>query len=323
LDKVLVITLYRRPEYTQMLFEALRNCYGIEDYMVLISCDYNTEPDIIEDCRLVQDIAKEFAESREAPTHIWVNNPRHGIDLNKMFVIPKAYEISDYMVFLEDDTIPAAEDTLRFFEWVDLTFKDDPNFISASGYNRYLEAETHEFNMRERRYAVDKGTGFCPWGWSMHKDRYERFMGDGKAYAERWGVEVNGRFDWWFTEMIKTHPGCYSIYPVVPRVNHVGGVNAEHTPSPEWLMQNEYAPYGAWTQECPDPNPVIWHPVFDGCFTCGHAKPGENDFSWLCGESYSNVKSVYGEDMKVFHNCMSRGWGKNCTIRIPKEDVAQ
>jgi hypothetical protein len=199
----------------------------------------------------------------KANTHVFINDPKHGIDRNKMFIIPKAYELSDsdYMILLEDDT-PPARDALRYFEWVDRTFRGDPNFISASGYNRYLEIETHEANMRERPYHVDRGTGFCPWGWSMHRDQYERFMGDGKAYEDRWGVEVNGRFDWWFTEMVKTHPGCYSVYPVVPRTNHVGGLFAEHTPSDAWLKANEYAPYGAWSQEMPDPGSREWSLVW-------------------------------------------------------------
>jgi hypothetical protein len=259
INKVLAITLYRRQD-TQ-LFECLRKCYGIEDYHIFISCDHNDE--YRDACLETQEVAHRFAsEHGMGKTTILINNPRLGIDRNKMFLLPIAFEMSDFVVFLEDDTLPSS-DALRYFEFCGQKFRTDRSVMSVSGFNRYLESETHERILREEAYAIDRGIGFCPWGWGMWKDRYARIMGDGKAYEDRWGVEVNGRFDWWFTEMAKTsEEPLYSIYPVLPRTNHVGADRAEHTPSKEWLMEHEFAPYGAWTQEMQDPVTDLWYTKF-------------------------------------------------------------
>jgi hypothetical protein len=252
LRKVLVTTQYRRPKYSQRFFEALAQCYGIEDYTLLISCDYNEQ--YAADCDTVIGMSREF---KACETQVHINNPRLGIDVNKLFIIPKAYEMTDYMIFLEDDTIPS-KDALRYFEWAAVRFAREPRIISVCGYNRYTEIATHNQVLQSQPYEVHMGGGFCPWGWAMWKDRYERKMGDGSAYAERWGEEVNGRFDWWFYHGMDAALKEGSIYPVLPRVQSIGGENAEHTPSPEWHQENEYNPYGAWSQDMPDPAFDVW-----------------------------------------------------------------
>lgn len=256
MSKVLAITLYRRPAYTAQLFQALQRCYGIEEYHILISCDMSDEHR--SDCDIVVEQAYNFQTRGIAPTYIFINDPRLGVDKNKLFLLPKAFEHGDYVIFLEDDT-PIAQDGLRYFEAMNRMFKDDASVLSVTGYNRYLAETEHQRVLAEESYALDRGQGFVPWGWAMWKDRYEKFMGDGSAYAERWGEEVNGRFDWWFTEAAKTQE-IFSVYPVMPRTQHVGGENAEHTPSQQWLIENEFNPYGAWSQLMPDPAPDLWRP---------------------------------------------------------------
>src|SRR4051812_20532222 len=108
MSKVIAITLFRRPEETSKLFDALMGCWGVDDYLILISCDH--DPRYEADCRAVQNIANDFARRREslAPgrgkTQIWVHEPRLGVDLNKLFLMPQAFAYNDYVIFLEDDT---------------------------------------------------------------------------------------------------------------------------------------------------------------------------------------------------------------------------
>lgn len=248
MEKVIAITLYRRPEYTQKLFDALTQCYGIEDYEVFISCDYNL--DYLEDCRKCQDIAKEFAENRDAPTNIWVHEPRLGIDLNKLFILPKAFEVSDYVIFLEDDTIPS-RDALRYFEW-GRQFQNDQSVVAICGYERYHDIPYHNLVLQYQPYAViRKPKTFSSWGWALWKDRYERIYDmDGQRYKEGTGAEANGRFDWWLSWEFREGDVC--IFPRLPRIQSIGGVNGEHTPNAQWHLENEYNPLGAWSQEMPD-----------------------------------------------------------------------
>lgn len=253
---ILTVTLYRRPQYTQQLFDNLRHCYGIEDTHTLISCDYSS--DHAEACDKVIKLADEFANEHSA--EIFVNDPRHGIDLNKLFILPKAFNLSEYVVFLEDDT-QIAPDGLRFFAEMNHMFRDDPEVISVTGYNRIVDEPQFQHTLKEEAYHLGRGSGFTPWGWAMWKDRYEAIMGDGAAYAERWGAEVNGRFDWWFDHNINDLKR-WTVYPVLPRTNHIGAEEAEHTPSAQYLVDNELSHYGAWSQEMPDPVHQIWTPLW-------------------------------------------------------------
>lgn len=250
LEKVIAVTLYRRPGYTRQLLEALAACYGIADYRLLISCDYDKAHR--DACDEVVGLARDF---KACQTQVFVNDPRYGIDVNKLFILPKAFGLSDYVIFLEDDTIPST-DALRYFEWGGRRFAEEKHVISVAGYNRYTEIAVHQRVLAEQPYEVHCGGGFCPWGWAMWKDRYERIMGDGTEYAKRWGPEVNGRFDCWFCNMM--HEPEVSTYPVLPRIQSVGGEQGEHTPSPEWHQAHEYNPYGAWSQPMPDVTDDPW-----------------------------------------------------------------
>lgn len=244
-SKVIAITLYRRPEYTRQMLEALSQCYGIEDYRVLISCDVN--PQHQRACDEVVMLAYEFALKHQG-TEVFVNNPALGCDLNKLFILPKAYELSDYVIFIEDDCVPAAKDTLCFFEQMGERFRDDPTVLSITAFNR----PDHGDGL----YTIFHGSGFTPWGWAMWRDRYDRLVGDGRAYKEHYGSLVNSGFDNWMC--INTQPGERHFGPVQPRIQCIGAEDAEHTPSGTWHMEHMHQSFGAWQHELPIPTPEMW-----------------------------------------------------------------
>lgn len=259
-SKVIAITLYRRPEQTRELLSALHRCWGIEDYRVIISCDYNDEHrDACDEVkRMAHNFLKFHAEERGGTGDLSIHDPRLGVDLNKLFILPKAFEHSEYAIFLEDDT-PPARDALRFFEACDSMFRGDESVISISGYNRYLEEEEHRRVLAEEPYLLDRGGQFTPWGWATWKDRYENIVGmDGQKYKDATGDQANGLFDHNMCRWMREHGNCWTIYPVMPRTNHSAWENAEHTPNESFWRENEYAPFGAWSQDMPDPDPTLW-----------------------------------------------------------------
>lgn len=255
---VLAITLYRRPVYTAQLLAALRECYGIEDYRIFISCDWAPEHSTA--CDEVKRQADLFA-ARQGNTFVYQHKPRLGVDLNKLWLFPMAFDCDDYVVFLEDDTIPS-QDALRFFQSMDVKYRNDESVVSISGYNRYLDLAEHERVILEEPYALDQGGQFTPWGFGIWKDRYDVIVGmDGKKYLDAAGSQANGLFDHNICRWMRENPGHRTIYPVLPRIQSVGGEMGEHTPSPEWHQQNEYNPYGAWSQPMSDiggPVPNAW-----------------------------------------------------------------
>lgn len=254
--QVIATTHYRRPQYSKLFFDALSRCYGIENYTILISCDYEHEHDA--KCMQVAQIAAHFLKTHKG--HIFINCPRLGVDLNKLFIMPKAFEISNYVIFLEDDTIPSM-DCLRYFEQAG-QLSDVMSIAAVLGYNRYTEYKTHQQVLTNEAYAIQTDTGFTPWGWATWKDRYEEIVGlSGDKYKERvddhWIGEYNGRHDWHWNTYIRNNE-LKVLYPVLPRVQSVGAEEAEHTPSAQWHSENEYNPYGAWSQKMPDPKPEDW-----------------------------------------------------------------
>lgn len=247
-NKVIAITLYRRPKYTRQVLDALKQCYGIEDYTVMFSCDVDARYQ--EACDESIDLAVEFA-TNHGSTSIRVNNPRLGINWNKFFLLPRAYQLSDYVIFLEDDCVPA-KDTLRFFEHMGERFRDNSSVISITGYSKPDNSAG--------LYDIFCGQGFTPWGWGMWKDRYMRIVGDGSAFKAHY--KAAGRdesFDNWMC--INTGPDEVHYGPVQPRIQCIGAEDAEHTPSKDWHMNRMYQQFGAWNYDLPEPTPDMWDAI--------------------------------------------------------------
>ena len=240
---VIAVTLFNRPSYTRILFNALSKCYGVSEIPVVISQDWNSE--CAAQCVEVRDVANAFLATHAAGGEYFCNDPKLGIDLNKLFVIPKAFERGDYMIFFEDDT-PMGPDALNYFIAMGERFKDDKSIASISGYNRFPMSEW--VSRKERPYEIERCTGFVPWGWSCHKDRWdEMFSNDGERYKSETGDSANGLFDhnW-------NGKNLGYIRPVVGRTNHVGWEGATHTPSREFMMEHEYCVFGGWTLDVPN-----------------------------------------------------------------------
>lgn len=244
----IAIQLYKRPNYTAKLFKSLEECYGFSDIPCTISVDINEDE---AGCTEVWNLAHEFGV-RHTNVRLLANNPRLGIDLNKLFVIPKAFERGDYMIFLEDDT-GLSKDALRYFIAMGEIFLQDKSVFSVSGYNRVPSGED-TFDISQHPYEYDVKEGFCPWGWACWRDRWDAMYPDaGAAYKEYAGEQANGLFDHWLFGK-----GLGMAYPTMGRTNHTGWIGSEHTPSLRFLMDKEFSYYGAWSEELPDPPISIW-----------------------------------------------------------------
>jgi len=231
--KVIATTHYRRPKYSQQFFDALGKCNNIKDYLVLVHIDIDTNN--FNSCVEVRKIAQSFKDSGKAgDVQIIVSHPRRGVDESKLFLLPLAFSISDYVIFLEDDTIPS-KDALDWFVWAGDKYKDDTEITSITGYNRISSIEGIN------PYQYEEQEAFIPWGWAMWEDRYEAIYGlDGNLYRSNVS-NINGEFDWWArANKVK----C--VFPTVARIQSIGAELAEHTPSPEWHKENEFNEFGAW-----------------------------------------------------------------------------
>ena len=239
---VIALTLFNRPKYTRQLLLALSKCYGVSEIPVVISQDWKDEPACVE----VRDIASTFLTGHVAGGEYFVNNPKKGIDLNKLFVIPKAFERGNAVIFLEDDMGSLAQDALNYFVAMGNKFADDSTVASISGYNRLTASQWAQ--RRGEVYGIERCKGFVPWGFLTWKDRWDKMFADNaERYLRETGDSANGLFDHNWHEQ-----GYDYIRPVVGRTNHVGWEGATHTPSREFMMEHEYCAFGAWTLDVPD-----------------------------------------------------------------------
>jgi hypothetical protein len=260
LSPVLAIALFRRPAYTRQLFDALSQCEGIEKIPIVISQDWSDEHS--EACGGVNVLSNAFLSTHAGELH--VQQPKLGIDLNKLFVIPKAFERGNFVIFLEDDHI-ASKDALRWFIEMGERFESDEQIGFITGYSRQSEEAFRASSPNDIGFAGigDGEAGFNPSGWATWKDRWDYFFPDGgREYRMTCGEQANGLFDHYMHlrhgELLYKHernnvtgvdkpkwPGL--VGPKIARIRLIGWENAEHTPSEEYFLEHEFNEWGMWS----------------------------------------------------------------------------
>jgi hypothetical protein len=263
MNTAIATTLYRRPQYTKRVLDALLECYGIDGIPVYLSQDWSFEHN--EDCKAVKEIALEFQRRHNGPSQYFCNIPKLGIDLNKLLVIPAAFKGGatnerssvDYVIFLEDDHLPS-RDCIQWFIEMGERFRDDERIGFITGYNKQTEAEFRDSTPDEIGIVdIDDGcAGFRPSGWATWKDRWDYFLpNDGEDYKRICGTaEVFDHFmHLRHGEMLyKLNPPVVGmnkpkwpglVGPKIARIQLIGWENATHTESEAWWREHEFNPY--------------------------------------------------------------------------------
>ena len=256
----IALTLYKRPAITKRVLDALLECYDIDGIPVYLSQDWNFEHN--DACEEVKRIAAHFMRHHAGPSQYFVHSDRLGIDLNKLFVIPKAFEHgADFVIFLEDDHLPS-RDCVKWFIERGEEFKDDERIGFITGYARQTKEEFLASSPEQIVIqGVDDGlSGFCPSSWATWKDRWDYFIGDGDEYRIVCGEQ--GLFDHYMDlrhgERLYKHrdsitvgmnrpkwPGI--VGPKIARVQLIGWEQATHTPSEAYWRENELSEWGMWS----------------------------------------------------------------------------
>jgi len=203
--KIIAITLHKRADYTKQVLDALSSCEGIEDYHVIMSIDgYDA------------DVTNEANAFSSCKTKEVLNHEIYGCSLNTYFVLDRAFSKSNYVIHIEDDTVPSV-DALRYFEW-GFQYLLNREIFSIGGYNREgtIDSSASELNTAE---------GFICWGWATWKDRWEWVKFNLNHYPNlSWAVRVNHTVN---TKKMK------HIFPDVSRIQNVGARNGVHVTEEE------------------------------------------------------------------------------------------
>lgn len=204
---VITMTLHKRPRYTQEVLLSLSQCTGIEKYLLIISVDGNNSA--------VLNLAYGFDA---CDTRVIHNVKALGCGANTGFVLGKGFEETDYVIHIEDDTVPAM-DMLRYMEWA-CQFETDQNCFSISAYNY----TTTKHNLAD----VWRVSRFMPWGWSTWTSRWEEMK---TRWSPAWDVNLH----------FKIRGNRYVMMPAVSRTQNIGAVQGMHV-CPTYHAQHHHTP---------------------------------------------------------------------------------
>ncbi len=227
--RVITICLWNRPDYTRRCLDALRECRGIANYLILPHVEPGNE------AVRAQVESIDFAES--LPT---MNRARLGVNGNTENALLDGFAFSGFVIHVEDDIV-LARDALTFFEWSGARYADDARVFSVTGYNRLADpAPPGDYHrVRLRRW-------FHPWGWATWRDRWETFSGTLHASRTSWDVRLNAAHC-----SGGTTPRCLEAYPELSRSQNIGLVSSLGGRDVEWYREHHHLRHWAGDVDVP------------------------------------------------------------------------
>jgi len=219
--KILTMTVHSRPRYTKTVLEALSQCYGVENYRLMVSTDKDVNPEVLE---LVKQI--DFCESE-------VLVYPQAVDQTKIALrtLIRAFAATDYSIYFEDDTVPA-RDCLRYFEFCAEVFKPDDAVWSITGYTPKLKGKYDDGRRDDSEvYALRKNAWFNPWTWATWKNRWEHMRNTWGKHPFSWDLVLNKE-----REILNK----VEISPLLARTENIGAEGGRNCPGPEWHLKHQW-----------------------------------------------------------------------------------
>ena len=205
--------VFKRSEYTKLVLEGMQSCYGIEDYKILIHAEPD-HPDVIDVIRSFTDLNIELT----------INDRILGCGTNTFNCLSHGFSLSDFVIHIEDDIVPA-KDCLRYFEWARDKYANDKTVWDITSYCRPLKpASKTDF------FKVDRiADWFCPWGWATWIDRWEELREKWNVIDGSWGIPTN-----------KIRGNRFEIRPSLGRTQNIGAENGVNVESIGWHKEYHF-----------------------------------------------------------------------------------
>lgn len=200
--KVITMTANKRPNYTKIVVDNLKKCIGFEEYLLL--------PVIEPKHPEIYDIFKDIQNCK-----ILINDKEPGCSINTFKALRRGFDISEFVIHIEDDTVPGI-DTLKYFEWIYKTYKNDNSVFTASSYNNISNIEHKDY------FTCNRKKWFTPWLWATWIDRFNEMI-------EKWGADS---WDTVFNKKIRKDR--YEIYPNLSRCQNIGENDGTFSTPKQW-----------------------------------------------------------------------------------------
>jgi len=158
--KVITMTAYKRPEYTKRVLDGLKNCEGIKEFVLMPHVEPGNE-EVIEMIKAVDFMECDYS----------INNIRWDINENTFRALTHGFQESDFVIHIEDDTVPSP-DFLAYMYQMKTLYEVDKDVLTICAYNKYPmeKIDQKDYHMCFRK------KWFTPWGWGTWKDRWEKFI---------------------------------------------------------------------------------------------------------------------------------------------------
>jgi hypothetical protein len=205
------------------MFNALSRCDGISEYLILPCIEPGNE-DVFNLAKAV-----DFAESR-----VKLNGRKLGITRNTYQAWSRGFKLSDFIIHMEDDTIPA-RDCLRYMEHCSRAYRHDATVFSVSAYNRSPCRPS-------QRYEVARRNPFNCWIVGIWKNRWNWIKNNWSLRPDAYALHLT-------SHLAKFN--LAEIHPLLSRAQNIGVKNGTHIPSPEWHRQNQYTEHWAGRYNLP------------------------------------------------------------------------
>jgi glycosyltransferase involved in cell wall biosynthesis len=226
--KVITLTASHRPQYLRQVLDALARCDGVTDYLLLASL----EPGNDEVREIIEQVS--FLEIQAV-----VNARRLGCAPNTFYALRRGFERCNYVIHLEDDTVPA-KDALRFFEYCRDAYRNDKQVFTIGGYSACPDSPNiSPDSLRGRHRTLTRHKWFNPWGWATWRDRFIEM-------AQQWNFHS---WDTHLNEVVRANR--YEVTPVLSRFQNIGAEQGAHVPSPEWHRLNQHLDFWAGMIDIP------------------------------------------------------------------------
>lgn len=213
--KIVTMTSYKRPEYTKKVLDNLEQCIGFGEYTLLPTI----EPGFPEVIELFYDIPN---------CDIVVNDEILGCGKNTLKALQRGFDISDFVIHLEDDTVPGI-DSLRYMEWANGTYKDNKQIFTVTAYNRVRDRNKI---YHQDYFSTYRQKFFSGWMWGTWMDRFDEMSNIWDFQS--WDQNINK----------KIRGNRYEICPVLPRSQNIGEYSGTNVRSNYWRMYH-YSPFWA------------------------------------------------------------------------------
>lgn len=208
--KIITMTAYNRPDYTQAVLNALSKCEGASSWVFMPCVEPRNES--------VVSMIRKFDGCENRCT---VNVRQLGLNRNTFQAIQRAVSLEpELIVHLEDDIV-LSPDALVYFEWAireivsrGIKSKDGHHVSLACGYNKPasqpLEAQSYTCSIRPI---------FNCWGWGTNL-RLAKWM------LSEWCFKDPTRFTAPFRKGFKKTRR--EVYPTLSRVQNIGVLNGSN-----------------------------------------------------------------------------------------------